>query len=113
MARFVYPVKIQVEGSDKYAHFIAYFTVTVAWTLYLFFSEKLNKGLRQSLIISSVASVLYGILMEVLQSLLTTYRSSDWYDVVANTCGTIFAVFIFVVLKRQVIRIKQNNQKIR
>ncbi|WP_161635309.1 VanZ family protein [Aquimarina macrocephali] len=113
LAKFINPVAFTIEGSDKIGHFIAYFTLTIAWALFFFFSEKLNKNLKQSLIITSVICILYGVLMEVLQALLTTYRSSDWYDVVANTSGTIFAVFVFVVFKSKLLRFKQNKQEIR
>ncbi|PKV49451.1 VanZ like protein [Aquimarina sp. MAR_2010_214] len=106
LAKFINPVTVKVEGGDKIGHFIAYFTLTIAWVLFFFFSEKLNKNLKHSLIITSVICILYGVLMEVLQGLLTTYRSSDWYDVVANTSGTVFAVFVFVVFKNKILRFK-------
>jgi VanZ family protein len=87
--------------------------LTIAWALFFFFSEKMNKNLKQSLIITSIICILYGALMEVLQALLTTYRSSDWYDVVANTSGTIFAVLVFVVFKNRILKFKQNKQEVR
>ncbi|MBG6132963.1 VanZ family protein [Aquimarina sp. EL_43] len=113
LAKFINPVTFTMEGSDKIGHFIAYFTLTIAWALFFFFSEKMNKNLKQSLITTSVICILYGVLMEVLQALLTTYRSSDWYDIVANTSGTIFAVLVFVVFKNRILRFKQNKQEVR
>ncbi|WP_159099218.1 VanZ family protein [Aquimarina spinulae] len=113
LAKFINPVTFKIEGSDKIGHFIAYFTLTIAWALFFFFSEKMNKNLKQSLIITSIICILYGVLMEVLQALLTTYRSSDWYDVVANTSGTIFAVLVFVAFKNRILKFKQNKQEVR
>ncbi len=107
LSRIVVPVDIKVEGSDKIAHFIAYFVLTSVWFSFFFFSEKLNKSFKKSLIIASVFCVLFGMLMEVLQALLTNYRSSEWYDVIANTSGTIFVVFIFSVFKNKLIELKQ------
>ncbi|TSE08205.1 MULTISPECIES: VanZ family protein [Aquimarina] len=107
LSRIVIPVDVKVEGSDKIAHFIAYFGFTSIWFFFLFFSEKLNKTFKRSLIIASILCVLFGMLMEVLQALLTSYRSSEWYDVMANTSGTIFVVFIFIVFKNKLIKLKQ------
>lgn len=112
LAKFINPVTFTIEGSDKIGHFIAYFILTIVWALFFFFSEKMNKNLKQSLIITSIICILYGVLMEVLQAVLTTYRSSDWYDVVANTSGTIFAVLVFVMFKNRIVRFKQYKQKI-
>ncbi len=95
--------------SDKLAHFIAYFVLTTVWFSFLFFSERQNKNLKQSLWIASVMCVLYGILMEILQALLTTYRSSEWYDVIANTSGTIFAVLLIVLARRIILKIKLSS----
>jgi VanZ family protein len=113
LAKFVFPVKFKVERSDKIGHFLAYFALTIVWTLFLFFSERLNKNLKQSLIITSVICILYGVLMEILQGVLTTYRSPDWWDVVANTSGTVFAIFVFAVFKNKILKFKQNKQEIR
>ncbi|WP_082422498.1 VanZ family protein [Aquimarina longa] len=110
LARFINPIGIKVKGSDKIGHFTAYFVLSTVFFLFLFFSEKLNKSLKTSIYIAFVVCVLYGILMEVLQYSLTTYRSSEWYDVIANTSGTVFALFIIILLKNKLIKIKQNNQ---
>jgi glycopeptide antibiotics resistance protein len=38
-----------------------------------------------------IAVVLYGMLLEVLQSLLTDYRTFDYIDMFANTFGALLA----------------------
>lgn len=113
LAKFVSPFQFEVKNSDKLGHFIAYFVLTSVWIFFFFFSEKLNKNGKQSLGIASTVCILYGVLMEVLQALLTTYRNSDWYDIVANTSGTIFAALIFILFKSKLIKFKQNKQEIR
>lgn len=107
LSRIVIPVDIEVIGSDKIAHFIVYFIFTSIWFFFFFFSEKLNKTFKQSLIIASIFCVLYGMLMEVLQALLTNYRSSEWYDVIANTSGTIFAVLILSVFRKKLVNLRK------
>ena len=109
LAKIGNPVGLKIHMSDKLAHFIAYFILMVVWFSFLFFSERLNKSLKQSLWIAAVVCFLYGILMEVLQALLTTYRSSEWYDVIANTTGTVFAVLIIVLTRRIIFRIKLSD----
>jgi len=98
---------ITVKGGDKILHFLAYFILMILWGLFVFFSKQQNKNLKVSLIFTAILCVLFGVLMEVLQGLLTTYRSSDWYDIVANTSGTIFALFIFLLIKNKLINFKQ------
>ncbi|WP_108866495.1 VanZ family protein [Aquimarina aquimarini] len=112
LAKLVTPVDFKVEGSDKIGHFIAYAVFCGAWFLFLFFSEKVNKNLKQSLLIASVICVLYGMLMELLQAFLTTYRSPEWYDVVANTSGTVFVALVIVMFRATIRKYKRNKQKI-
>lgn len=107
--KFSNPV-VKVEGVDKISHFFAYFVLTILWVLFLFFSEKQNRSLKRSLRITIIACTLFGVMMEVLQGLLTTYRSSDWYDIIANTSGIIFATSIFILIKDKLTSFKQNKQ---
>ncbi len=107
LARFINPIEVNIEGSDKIAHFAAYFIFTIVWFLFFFFSEKMNKNLSQSLIYASVICFFYGILMEVLQNLLTNYRSAEGYDVLANTSGIIFAAILLKVFGNKLLRFKK------
>ncbi len=56
---------------------------------------------------------LYGLLMEVLQFLLTSYRSLELYDVFANTSGIIFAVLLLKAFENKLIRFKEDKHKIK
>lgn len=47
------------------------------------------------------ASILYGMLIEVLQETLTTTRHADIMDVLANFCGAALALIILIVIKKQ------------
>lgn len=49
--------------------------------------------------ISAVVSVVYGIIIEALQSLLTDFRTPDYYDVIANTIGVLVAALFLMKFK--------------
>ncbi len=100
------PVDVNVKGSDKIGHLLAYFVFTVVWFLFFFYSEKQSGKFSKSWIRAAVIAFLFGILMELLQALLTDYRSSDWYDVLANTSGIVFAVFVLKILKNKLVSLR-------
>ncbi|MBJ2173742.1 VanZ family protein [Aureibaculum sp. A20] len=79
--------KINVSNSDKYGHFIAYFTLGVSW-LYAFRSR-----FKRWLHIVALL-IIFGMVLEVLQGTLTTYRTADWHDEVANASGVILAYLV-------------------
>lgn len=109
LAKFILPVNIKVDGSDKIAHCIAYFVFAIVWFLFLFFSEKRKENFTQSMVKASIFGFFYGGLMEILQMVLTTYRSSDWYDVIANTSGIIFAVILLKVFENKIIKLSKRK----
>ncbi|MEI6864521.1 VanZ family protein [Flavicella sp.] len=75
---------------DKYQHSLAYFSLMISWLLV---SQKLNKKIFRYWMVLSV--FLLGVLMEILQQLLTTDRQADLFDVFANTSGIIVAYIVF------------------
>lgn len=93
---------IGVSFGDKIFHFLAYFVLTLLWfyTFLYTFKFKKNKGI----IFAVILSVLFGIIIEVLQDSITVYRALDVYDVVANTFGTVLASV--VLLFKNGLRIK-------
>ena len=54
----------------------------------------------------SVLVILFGMLIEVLQGTLTTYRTPDWYDILANSIGVCSALLVFTLLKNFLKRLK-------
>lgn len=73
---------------DKVEHFLAYFFLTLFWLI------ALAKN-RQRTILITVVCFFYGIIIEVLQVTLTTYRTAEYADALANMVGVLFAVLIF------------------
>ncbi len=74
---------------DKILHFIAYFFFTV----FMFNYCKELKG-RYMIVISAMCVIIYGIIIEVLQQVMTSFRTLDIYDALANTLGVVLATVI-------------------
>jgi VanZ family protein len=81
-----------IGGSDKIAHFIVFLSLS-AW-----FSLIVEH--RKSLWLVLIGLIAYGLLLELLQG-LTTYRTGDFRDALANSLGVVSGiVFYFSPLRR-------------
>ncbi|HMB63224.1 MAG TPA: VanZ family protein [Eudoraea sp.] len=89
---------------DKAVHFTFYF---LAALLGCFFLREQTRGgipIKRAMVIMTISVVLYGIVIEVIQSVFTTERSGDFYDVLANSFGAFTGAAILKFLfsaKRQ------------
>lgn len=97
--------KFSFQNIDKLAHFAFHFGFVILWILYLQLSMK-SKTIR--LIWVVFVSILFGILIEVLQELCTTTRSADVFDMLANSLGAIVA---YIFYKNYLIQVIPNNDK--
>ena len=82
---------VELSQSDKVYHAIAYFSLGLTWLLS--FPKSLQKKKLKYVIV--ISCVIYGIVIEVLQGTLTTYRTASLLDILANTVGVIVAMMIF------------------
>ena len=80
-----------LKSSDKYLHVIAYFVLSCVW--YFSLQEKIKKPVFRFTLITLI--ILYGIILEALQGGITSYRTADFYDVIANTIGVLLASLLF------------------
>jgi len=87
---------ITVENSDKYVHFIFYFI-----TAFLFYMtlKSFSVHFFKRIALSFVFSVAYGIVIEVLQEVLTTSRHFEWGDIIANSLGAFFSLILISILR--------------
>ena len=86
---------IKLPYKDKIIHLLFYLLMVIIW----FWSIK--KKNYKNLTIIVVISIIYGIIIEVLQKELTQYRTFDKYDILANTMGAIVAyLFCMWFLKK-------------
>ena len=97
LMRPVHIVEHPISNIDKLLHAGAYFGLTVLWILWVFFKRSSKTDISPKIlwkIVSGivVVNVLYGVLMEVLQGTVTSYRTPDIWDIVANTTGSVLAL---------------------
>lgn len=85
---------------DKLLHAGAYFGLTLLWVVAcilfnrIFFRLKRFSPEVNIVLFVSVTAIIYGIIIEVLQGTMTTYRTSDGWDILANTTGVLLAVLL-------------------
>ncbi|MFN3756305.1 MAG: VanZ family protein [Flavobacterium sp.] len=90
---------ITVENSDKYVHFIFYFITAFLTYITL---KSFGVSFYKRVLLSFVFSVVYGIIIEVLQEVLTDTRRFEWADIVANATGAIISLLLISVLRSKV-----------
>lgn len=90
-------IKNSPENGDKYVHFTFYFVLTLLLILNL-----INKvSIKRAIVISFVIAVFYGIIIEILQGVLTENRRPELADVLFNSFGSFVAtIVIFLNRKR-------------
>ncbi|MGE0078400.1 MAG: VanZ family protein [Bacteroidales bacterium] len=91
---------LNIPHLDKIVHFGLYFIFTL-----LLVSEhnplrcKQNVT-KQSLIVGFSVAVIYGLLIEMLQWLVFTSRSAEFFDFLANTVGATLAILVYRLVNR-------------
>jgi VanZ family protein len=87
-----------ISVSDKIYHLIAYFLLMLSW-LYVFCKkETLQKNVKYVIL----GCIIFGIIIEILQGIITSYRTASYLDIVANTIGVLLAVVIFHVFEKKI-----------
>ena len=76
-----------IKVSDKVMHAGAYLILIWSW-LHVFSKKKQRIPIL-------VILIFFGILLEVLQGILTNYRTADWQDVIANIIGLVVGLISF------------------
>ena len=87
---------------DKIYHFVAYFIFT-----FLIYNYGVSKEITNSIGKSAILVIVYGIIIEVLQSILTSYRTFDFYDAIANALGVILAVVVLIYIDKLKLKINE------
>tara|TARA_R110000850_G_scaffold199977_1_gene326136 strand:- start:27173 stop:27586 length:414 start_codon:yes stop_codon:yes gene_type:complete len=100
--------KIGFEISDKVIHFIAYGFLLVFWFLFALTTFR-NTRYIKNLLTAALFSLVYGIIIEVLQGVMVLSRQADFQDVIANFAGITFAFLILVLLRNKIITLKSIN----
>jgi len=91
---------LKVKEMDKFYHAIAYFTLTLSW---LSFFQIKNSTLKLNFFLLIITALtIFGIVIEVLQRVVTNYRLFDYQDMIANTIGVLIAAFLFLAIRKKV-----------
>ena len=102
--------KVSVVGfdpTDKMLHAGAYLFLAILWKLFFLAQNSDFKRYTSNLMWVALACFLFGMLIEVLQGTLTSYRTPDWWDVLANSTGVVLAVVFFMVMAPTLKKLKQ------
>lgn len=94
--------KVSIPFGDKLFHFSAYILLTVLW--YNTFLYRFHKSKKRALWNAIIFSIIFGIIIEILQGVFTTYRSSDINDVFANTTGVLLAAVVIGVKNKYILK---------
>ncbi len=78
---------IEIDFGDKIFHFLAYGLLALLW--HTVFRFKIEQPKKKAILNAVFLAIVFGIILEVLQETLTTYRSLDVYDAIANSLGAL------------------------
>ncbi|PKQ44470.1 teicoplanin resistance protein VanZ [Confluentibacter flavum] len=84
-----------VSFGDKIFHSLSYAVLAFLWFYTFFFQFKISK--TKAILFASVISIIFGIIIEVLQGVFTSTRQADVYDVLANSLGVLFAACLLLL----------------
>lgn len=88
---------INIPQSDKFLHMGVYLILFVVWA-FTFRVDSKRKGLMWIL---AVFLTIYGIVIELIQDKWIASRTSDIWDVMANSTGILLGMIVFYKLKRR------------
>jgi VanZ family protein len=86
---------INLPFMDKIVHFGMYFVLMSV----IIFENKRNIRNARNLLLVALIPLSYGILMEILQLILTLSRSGDFYDALSDAAGILTAVILWLLIK--------------
>jgi VanZ family protein len=99
---------------DKLLHAGAYFGLTLFWVVtFVIFNWVILKLKQLSatanvILFISLSAIFYGTIIEVLQGTMTSYRTPDGWDILANSTGVLLAVLLCGLFINKLERLKLN-----
>src|SRR5690606_7023947 len=93
---------VGVSFADKIFHALTYTILAFLWFNSLVFQFKINK--IKAIIYASIISIIFGIIIEVLQGALTSTRQADVYDVLANSFGVLIMASLLMLKNRNTVK---------
>ena len=87
-----------ISVSDKTYHFIAYFFLMFSWSYAFLKNKKFQKNIKYLIL----GCLIFGIVIEILQGTITSYRTTSYLDILANSVGIGLAVLIFHFFEKKI-----------
>ena len=91
---------IDIPYFDKFVHLSLYLVFTLLLISDNNSKRKSNEVSVKAIILATIAAIIYGILIEVLQKYLFINRGAEIWDEVANTLGVLIAIFCYRWINR-------------
>jgi VanZ family protein len=88
------PPALRTGIDDKIYHFLAYVMLCFFWGIFFYLKGKHNFKKY-----AFVISFTFGIVIEILQGIVS-YRTSDFYDLAANSLGALLALILLQFFKQ-------------
>jgi len=88
---------IVASGSDKIKHAFAYACLSFFWIV----TFRDNNNRSATVFWVGVICFIYGTIIEVLQTTITSYRTADLKDMLANFIGIVIGIVTFWLIKRK------------
>ena len=85
---------LKIPHLDKIVHFTFYFVAVILGGFYLISGISKRLSISKALLFSVLFACSYCIVIEVLQGVMTTDRSGDIRDVLANCFGAVFGMLL-------------------
>ncbi len=93
--------KIEFTLADKLVHFTFYFIACVLGVFFIREKLKTKFSIKNTIIAMAIITLLYGILIEILQHTMTVSREGDVFDAIANSLGSIMgSFFVYWLFKK-------------
>ena len=84
-------------GFDKLVHCVFLFVLVVSSSAGLIRQQSHRNLSYKYVLLFTVAAIVYGGFIEVLQSYIFTWRSGEWNDLFADTVGALMGAFSVIV----------------
>ena len=91
--------KLNTGYDDKIAHFVLYAGLCLFW----FISLHTLKS-KSSLVLASLLSIGFGLIIEILQGIVSIHRTTEVFDLVANCLGVLTMAFIINAKKEVIVK---------
>ena len=91
---------LEIPHFDKIVHFALFFVLAILLISEFNTLRREGKLTRLSAVVALAVSVIYGLIIELLQYYLLTTRSGSLYDFAANVLGAIAAVLLYKTINR-------------